>query len=104
MVSVVSRLLRVKILATCQGKMCSRCSATTMHRRFPCISTDWRGHTLRYVRPLGDLGGLSGLSSAGWSDPAGSRTSGTTYNGRFQPTKYGDKPKEEEDTLCLMLL
>ncbi|CAH2240503.1 jg12289 [Pararge aegeria aegeria] len=35
----------------------------------------------------------SGVSLAGWSDPAGSRTSGTTYNGRFRPTKYGDKPR-----------
>ncbi|CAH2258536.1 jg12371 [Pararge aegeria aegeria] len=39
---------------------------------------------------LGDLGGLlifcEECSLAGWSDP--------TYNGRFRPTKYEDKPRE----------
>ncbi|CAH2237811.1 jg24144 [Pararge aegeria aegeria] len=37
---------------------------------------------------------LGDLSSVGWSDLAGSCTSGTTYNGRFRLTKYGDKPSE----------
>uniref|UniRef100_S4P0B8 Uncharacterized protein n=1 Tax=Pararge aegeria TaxID=116150 RepID=S4P0B8_9NEOP len=32
----------------------------------------------------------SGVSSAGWSDPAGSSTSGTTYTGWFRPTKYSE--------------
>ncbi|CAH2267434.1 jg23813 [Pararge aegeria aegeria] len=39
----------------------------------------------------------TGVSSAGWSDPAGSRTSDTTYNGRFRPTKYGGEAQEEEE-------
>ncbi|CAH2241008.1 jg4079 [Pararge aegeria aegeria] len=33
----------------------------------------------------------SGESWAGWINPAGSRTSGTTSNGMFRPTKHGDK-------------
>ncbi|CAH2258753.1 jg5420 [Pararge aegeria aegeria] len=38
----------------------------------------------------------SGVSSAGWSDPAGSGNSGTTYNGRFRPSSETSPEKAEE--------
>ncbi|CAH2230422.1 jg1925 [Pararge aegeria aegeria] len=53
------------------------------------------GSSATLQEALGDLGGLliSGASSAGWSDPAGSRFSGHTYNGRSQTNQVRKRPR-----------
>ncbi|CAH2245119.1 jg11764 [Pararge aegeria aegeria] len=39
---------------------------------------------------------LTEVSSAGWSDSVGSRTSGYTNRGWFQPSKYGNEAQEQK--------
>ncbi|CAH2209439.1 jg23257 [Pararge aegeria aegeria] len=64
-----------------------------------CRNTDTRHSLMQRAAHLGssatlyealdDLGSLLSfwIESAGWSDPAGSRISENTYNGRFQTNK-----------------